>query len=460
MSREVVRLCLVAVIALVMVVVQTDRSDASVASEVASGAPDAEPEITLDRASLVREVLERNRALAEARQAWQAVGARVLQATVLDDPTVSYSLAPLSVGSSDMHYGQVLRFGQRFPYPGKRRLAGVAVEEEVEVSRLSFEALRLELAMLASQLFDEYYYAHRALEINAEHIELLGDFQRIAIAQYKAGIAAQQDPIQAEVGLAHLFHQTVVLETQRDTLRSQINALQHRAPEEPLPRPPTALPPPAMDDVEPGEVQEQALAQRPELGAAAAEIRSREADLALRKLDFRPDFEAMASFNSMWNQSEHRWMVGAGINIPIRRNRIRASVAEAEARLAGADAGREALEDSIRSEVQQACARLGETVHVLELYETRLLPATKDQVQAALAGFKASRTSFLALIEAERNQRTVRLEYERALADAWQRRAELDRLMGRFPAVSRPPDVAAFEEGQKHPNTARPGEPR
>lgn len=439
MSREVVRLCLVAAIALAIVALQTDRSEASVAAEVAGGAPRTEPESTLDRASLVREVLARNRALEEARQAWQAVGERVLQATALDDPTASYSLAPLSVGSSDTRYGQVLRLGQRFPYPGKRRLAGVAVEEAVEVSRLSFEALRLELAMLASQLFDEYYYVHRALEINAEHIELLGDFQRIAIAQYKAGTASQQDPIQAEVGLAHLLHRTVVLETRRDTLRSQINALQHRAPEESLPNPPTALPPPAMDEVELGEVQEQALAQRPELRAAAAEIRSREADLALRKLDFRPDFEAMASFNSMWNQSEHRWMVGAGINIPVHRNRIRASVAETEARLAGAVAGREALEDSIRSEVRQAAARLAESRHVLALYESRLLPATADQIQAALAGFKASRNSFLALIEAERNRRTVRLEYERALVDAWKRRAELDRLVGRLPAEQAAP---------------------
>jgi outer membrane protein TolC len=413
----------------------------------------------LDRDSLVRTVLERNRALEEARQAWQAVGERVLQATSLDDPWVSYSLAPLSVGSSDARYGQVVRFGQRFPYPGKRRLAGVAAEEETQASRLSFEALRLELAALASQLFDEYYYVHRALEINAEHIELLGDFQRIAIAQYKAGTAAQQDPIQAEVGLAHLLHRTVVLETRRDTLRAQINGLQHRVPEAPLPLPPAALPLPPMVEAQPGEVQKMALAQRPELGAAAAEIRAREADLARRKLDFRPDFEAVTSFNSMWSQDEHRWMVGAGINVPFRRRRIRAAVAETEAHLAGAVAGRDALEDAVRSDVQQACDRLEEARHVLELYESRLLPATKDQIQAALAGFKTSRNGFLALIEAERNQRTVRLEYERALADAWQRRAVLDRLMGRFPGASRPPE-AAIEEDREAPLAPQSGESR
>ena len=437
MSRELVRLCLAAAVALAMPAVQPDRIEASEASE-ATGGVAASPgsEGTLDRDSLVQAVLAGNRVLEEARQAWRAVGERIPQATTLEDPTVSYSLAPLSVGSSDARYGQVVRFGQRFPYPGKRRLAGVAAEEEAEASRLSFEALRLELAALASQLFDEYYFVHRALEINAEHIGLLGDFQRIAIAQYKAGTAAQQDPIQAEVRLAQLLHRTVILETRRDTLRAQINALQHRAPDAPLPLPPAVMPLPPMAEAHPGEVQETALAQRPELGAAAAEIRAREADLARRKLDFRPDFEAMASFNSMWSQDEHRWMVGGGVNVPFRRNRIRAAIAETKARLAGAVAGREALEDSVRSEVQQAYDRLEESRHVLELYESRLLPASRDQIQAALSGFKASSNSFLALIEAERNQRTVRLEYERALADAWQRRADLDRRMGRAPTAS------------------------
>ena len=411
--------------------------DAHEASEAAGGvAASPGSEVTLDRDSLVQAVLAGNRVLEEARQAWRAVGERILQATTLEDPTVSYSLAPLSVGSSDARYGQVVRFGQRFPYPGKRRLAGVAAEEEAEAARLSFEALRLELAALASQLFDEYYYVHRALAINAEHIGLLGDFQRIAIAQYKAGTASQQDPIQAEVGLAHLLHRNVVLETRRDTLRTQINALQHRAPETPLAAPPTKLPLPPIGEVDASGAQELAVAQRPELGAAAAQIRAREADLARRKLGFRPDFEAMASFNSMWSQDEHRWMVGAGISVPFRRNRIRAAIAETEARLAGTVAGRDALEDSVRSGVQQAYDRLEESRHVLELYESRLLPASWDQIQAALAGFKASRNSFLALIEAERNQRTVRLEYERALADAWQRRADLDRRMGRAPTAS------------------------
>ena len=55
------------------------------------------------------------------------------------------------------------------------------------------------------------------------------------------------------------------------------------------------------------------------------------------------------------------------------------------------------------------------------------------QVQAALAGFKTSRNSFLALIDAERNLRTVELKYAGAVTDFHRRSAELDRAVGRLP---------------------------
>ena len=393
---------------------------------------------TLERGRLVAAVLERNRTLEEARQASIVVEEQVLQAARREDLRVSYDLAPLSVATSDSRYGQVLRVGWRLPYPGKYRHATAGAAEAAEASGWAFEAVRLELATLASQLFDEYYFVHRALEINDEHIALLRDFQRIALAQYRAGTAAQQDPIQAEVWVARLLHRDVVLETKRANLRSQINTLQHRPPEAQLLPPPSILPPPPSGDIDAGGAQRAALSERPEIAAAEAEIRSREAELGLRGLDSRPDFEVMSSFNSMWGESDHRWTIGAGIAIPLGRQRIRSGVAESEARLAEAMAGREALVDSIRSQVQQAYDRLEESRHVLDLYDSRLLPASRDQIDAALSGFKTSRNSFLALIEAERNQRTVHLEYERALADAWQRRADLDRRMGRFPVVAHP----------------------
>ena len=66
------------------------------------------------------------------------------------------------------------------------------------------EWVRLELAQQASSLFNTYYVAHRTLEINREHSEIVQRFKESAEAQYAAGKSAQQDAIEAEVELAIL----------------------------------------------------------------------------------------------------------------------------------------------------------------------------------------------------------------------------------------------------------------
>jgi outer membrane protein TolC len=220
-------------------------------------------------------------------------------------------------------------------------------------------------------------------------------------------------------------------------LVTQINSLMHRAPEALLPPPPRSLPRPSP--VEPSGLQDEALGKRPDLRASSAEIRAREATVELKKKDSRPHFEAMTSYNSMWNLAEHRWTVGAAINLPVHRKRIRAGVAEAQARLAQREHERRRLEDQVRAQVQQAHIRLQEAHHVVGLYQSRLLPAALDQLQAAVSGFETSQNSFLAVIEAEKNQRTVELRHQESLAAVYGRQAELDWAVGRVPVVGSQP---------------------
>lgn len=411
----------------------------------------------LRREELVSAVLARNPTLEAMRQAWLAAQQRVPQATALEDPMASYGLAPLSVASDRVGLGQEVRVSQRFPYPGTLRLRGEAARAEAEAAALGFEAERLRLALAAAQLYDDYALVDRALEINEEHIRLLEDFQRVATARYAAGLVPQQDPLQAEVEATHLLHRRIVLRTGRDVLRAQMNALLHRAPGAGLP-PPSDLPVPEETLPEIAQLESQALSGRPELRQREATVRAREAEAGLKRLAGRPSFEAMASYNSMWMDTGHRWMVGVGVNLPVWRKRVRAGVAEAEARLAQARSERVAAEDEVRSEVRQAYDRLQELRHVVELYQSRLLPATRDQVRASLAAFTTGQTSFLSVIEAERNQRTVELNYVEALRDYSRARAELERAVGRVPGPAGAPTVIA--ELPEAPNVKQGGESR
>lgn len=402
--------------------------------------------LVLERQELCAAVLDRNPGIAAARQAWEAARERIAQAESLEDPMASYELAPLSL-RGDAPFGHQLRLGQRLPFPGTLRLRGEVAAAEAAAAAQRVEEVRLRLWTMASLLFDDYYLVARALEINAAHLRLLEDLQELAVSRYGLGLGPQQAPIQAEVEAAHLMHRQIVLETDRRTLTAQLNALLHREPRAPLPEPPGELAAPL--GLESAGAEADVAAARPEIRAQREEIGARRAAVELRKLGSYPDFEVMASYNSMWDMEAHRWMVGAGVNLPIGRKRIRAGVAEAEAWLGSAESELARLEAEVRAEVAVARHELQKALHLIHLYRNRLLPAARDQIAAARAGFETGATPMVSLIDAERSLRTAELDYHQALADASSRHAELERALGRLPsaaAATEPTSPAAAVE--------------
>ncbi len=390
----------------------------------------------LERQALIRQVVARNPNLRAARYAWRAALARYPQVTSLDDPMFGAGVAPRSVGSSRVDDAPKFDLSQKLPFPGKLRLRGEVALGEAEAASHHHAAVRLRLATMASLLFDDYYLETQSLEINREHVALLEEFQRIATVHYEAGKASQQAPIQAEVELTHALHRDLVLETARRITREQINALLHRLPDRALPPPPgrAAVPDLAADALE--QLSARALESRPELAAARARVAAEEARVDLAWRDYFPDFTVTGSYNRLWQENDLQPFVGIQLNVPLQLGRRKAALDEAQARLEQARSQRLAIEDEVRLGVQSGADRFSEAVHVAKLFRDRLLPATRDQVDAARSGFETGRNSFFALIDAERSLLSVELGYQQALADLGRRRAEFDRALGRIPGLT------------------------
>jgi outer membrane protein TolC len=176
-----------------------------------------------------------------------------------------------------------------------------------------------------------------------------------------------------------------------------------------------------------------AIRERPQRSAAEARIQTEEARARIAERAYYPDFEIMGSYDSMWDMPQHRWMVGVTIDVPIQRGKRDAELDAARARIAQASAARDRTIDDIRVDVTRAHRELEEARHVVDLYDTRLLPAARAQVDAALAGFTTGQNDFPAVISAERGLREIQLAAHRARADAWRRQSALDRAIGRMP---------------------------
>ena len=391
-------------------------------------------DVPLKKKALLSAVLARNPDLESARMAWRVAIAKQPQATAIRDLRIDYSFAPLSIGSDKVDFGQMIRLHQRFSWPGQLLHAGNASLAEASAVKHDYEAIRLDLVLMTSMLFDEYAKFVRLLELNEQHRALTEDIKTAAVAQYSAGRAPQQEPLQAEVELSHVVHQRVLLKSDRDVVVSRINQLLHR-------RPQATLGPPLRDAfverkiAESESLQQEAIEARPEIAAHSSRIDGRESALKSVRQGYFPGFGVMGEYNSMWRSKEHQWMLGFSLDVPVQFKARRGAIDQADAELRMANALRESAVDAVRSEVDQSRHRVVESEHVIGLYRSRLLPTVRAQIEAATIGYQTGQNSFQALIDAERSLRTLEVHYEEALTVFEQNRARLDRAMGHVSGV-------------------------
>jgi cobalt-zinc-cadmium efflux system outer membrane protein len=392
---------------------------------------------SIGRAEFVAAVLRQNPTIESARQGWRAALARMHQAGTFEDPMVDVGFAPLSIGSSNASFGYEVGISQKLPWFGKRSFEASAAAAEAEAAKNDFEAMRRELALTAVGLYDQYFVAVRSLEINTAHVALMHSVHGGAMAMFESGRGSAQDPLQAESELANMERDTTVLSSQRDVVMAQMNELLHRDPAAPLPPPPAELPLPESPDVgDPRRLGEAAVTGRPDIAAARDRARAQGARAERADRDAYPDVTVSTSYNSMWEMPEHRWMVGFGVSLPIQTGARTGMAEEATAMRAQFESDARRLEASARTQVFVSLKKLDESRRVLRLFEERLLPLARDRIDAARAGFTASRNPFMAVVEAERNLRRVELDYQMARAECDLRYAELERALGQVPGLS------------------------
>lgn len=387
----------------------------------------------LDLGWLDRAVLERNPSLDAMRSAWRASEARADQAGALEDPTVEATTAPQSWSSDRVDPAYMVMIRQRFPLFGQRGLRGRAAREMASAAGEEYRTERLNLLRETRDAFAVYYRNARAREVNAQLVDLVGQFRRIALTKYEAGTANLSDVLQADVELAMLDHQGVALERDRRVVVARIDTLLRRDPLSTLPEPAADLPAPFVP-VRADSVLAVARATRPELRGIEAEQRARSAEVSLARRGRYPDFEVQARYDRFMNERQWRPQVGAGLSLPLQLGRIGASVREARAMLAETESKRTATLNRVDYEVAVAASRVEEIHHEMEIVEGRVVPATEQSLAASRAGYESNRADFLTLLNAERDLARARLSLFDVRAEYFLALADLERAVGTPPA--------------------------
>ena len=245
--------------------------------------------------------------------------------------------------------------------------------------------------------------------------------------RYASGLAAQQDPIRAQVERSTLYIEFVGMETDYRQQAAFINAMLARNADAPLAEPSALRPLPARLDA--ALLNERLLARNPQLAIEAARIdgAGKSRDLAYRN-NF-PDF--IVGVQPMQVQDRvDAWNLMLEMNIPLQQGTRRSQEREAERMLEAAAARKEALGHRLHGELIGAVANLEAARMTEEITRNRLLPQAELTFKSALAGYETGKVDFATLLDAQRQIRNARLGLLRAQAGQQQRLADIERLLG------------------------------
>ncbi len=176
-------------------------------------------------------------------------------------------------------------------------------------------------------------------------------------------------------------------------------------------------------------------------------MRAEEAALGLAHKEFYPDFEVMGAYDTFWQERELQWQIGVRMNLPVCTGRRHGAVAEAEAKIAQRRAELAKQADQVNYQVQEAFEKARQGEGSVALYAKKILPAAKANVEAAQTAYVTGKIPFLSLIEAQRNQVSLRERYYETVAEYFRRRATLERAVAGPLETSSVPEPAPMTPG-------------
>ncbi|MGD8499224.1 MAG: TolC family protein, partial [Phycisphaerales bacterium] len=169
-----------------------------------------------------------NAGLKAAFEQWKAAIEQVPQAGALPDPHFTYGRfieeVETRVGPQRNKFG----ITQVFPWFGKIEARTQAAGAASKAARKRYEASKLKLFFEVKDAFHEYVYLAKAIEIARENLELIEDFEEVALTKYVGAAAGHPDLVRAQVELAKLEDQLRTLEGLRKPIVARLNAVLNR----------------------------------------------------------------------------------------------------------------------------------------------------------------------------------------------------------------------------------------
>lgn len=402
--------------------VQSDGSDSKgvgLTLPPASGAENYSVSGATGPEDLARHAVAHHPSIAAARHKAERLAAKVPQELSLPDP-----MAEISAGSlAETAAGRVQTMGgvkQKIPFPGKRKEAAAAADSEASAARAEVKAMELKLTEQVHAAWWDLYMAGETIAITRESRDILNSIRESIDTRVGAGQAGQADQLRIGNEISMIDKDLADAIQLENTAKARLNSLLNRPAGASLPSA-RRTPVPSSGSLE--SLLARAQSRHPEVAAAEERANAFRHRLKRAELEKYPDFTAglggaAVSDSGLSGVANGRDQVYAsiGINIPLWQAPRRAMITEAREGIAETEAMIASTRSDLRYRIEESWFRAKTARDIATLFETRLIPDSKQAYEVTLTGYSAGTSDFTGLLETWRLQLSYRLQLVRANA--------------------------------------------
>ncbi len=383
---------------------------------------------------LIKYAVENNQLIKARKAELEAVKNRKPWKEAYDDPMLTYihPLEPIETRRGPQE--RTVQITQRLPFPGKLRLQGEIVSQEIERARLLYEAALRDVTTEVKKLYYELYYLDRAIELEEENRKILAYFKELAMKNYSVDEKALTPLIRAEAKYERAWNRLISLRERRHTVSARLNAILNRPPKEKIERTEELTPEPLSLTIE--ALYEMAQGVE-ELKIKKFELRKAELEERLSELVYYPDFtlglrytEIGESEMPVEDSGKDAVSLMVGINIPLWSEKNRSRVEERLKERLSVEHKKELVLKDILNRVRDVYYSMLEKYELIGSYREELIPMAKESMNIAEAWYKNGIGGLGELLETESMWINFRRAHYRTVADYLKLRAELERLTG------------------------------
>jgi len=374
---------------------------------------------------MVRIAVGRNPRLAKATFAIDSAQGKFIQAGLYPNPQLAATADELGDRQGPNGIITAPQITQEIVTARKLSLSQAVAAREVDQSTLAL--LRERYAVIGSvrAAYYDLYALERRIAVLDELAKLAGDAVKTGQILLENKQIARLDLIQLEVELARFRTQA---ESAKRELPGARNRLAAAVGDPRLPVGASAGPYEDVPKYDPDRTLETVLATHPDVRSAKVAVDKAHASVHRAEVDWIPNLTLTSGYVRQNQNQSNDWLIGVSAPIPVwNRNQGNIRSARAEFAMAGQEVGR--VENDLAERVASALRGYSAALKLAEEYKGQILPKAEETYKLSMESFKGGQFEYLRVIQAQRTVAEARLEYNRALGEAWRFAADLSGLL-------------------------------